>query len=88
MAAPSADIGLIFSRELGWAAWDTSLNFVPSFLTTGDFYVRNETSLDVLRNTGPLSLRVGVSNDYRSKPLPTQVKTDTSYVLRTTYVWK
>ncbi len=88
MAAPSADIGLIFSRELGWAVWDTSLNFVPLFLTTGDFYVRHETSLNVLRNTRPLSLRVGVSNDYRSKPLPTQVKTDTSYFLRTTYVWK
>ena len=88
LTAPSADIGLLFSRELGWAAWDTSLNFVPSFLTTGDFYVRHETSLNVLRNTGPLSLRVGVSNDYRSKPLPTQVKTDTAYFLRTTYVWK
>lgn len=88
LAAPSADIGLVFSRELGWAAWDTSLNFVPSFQTTGDFYVRHETSLNVLRNAGPLSLRVGVANDFRSMPLPTQVKTDTSYFLRTTYVWK
>jgi hypothetical protein len=88
LAAPSADIGLLFTRELGWAAWDTSLNFVPSFQTTGDFYVRHETSFNVLRNAGPLSLRVGVSNDFRSKPLPTQVKTDTSYFLRTTYVWK
>ena len=88
LAAPSADIGLMYSRELGWAAWDTSLSFVPSFQTTGDFYVRHETSLNVLRNAGPLSLRVGVSNDYRSKPLPTQVKTDTAYFLRTTYVWK
>lgn len=88
LAAPSADIGLIFARELGWAAWDTSLSFVPSFQEAGDFYVRHETSLNVLRNAGPLSLRVGVSNDFRSKPLPTQVKTDTSYFLRTTYVWK
>ena len=88
LSAPSADIGLVFSRELGWAVWDTSLNFVPSFLTTGDYYVRHETSFNVLRNDGPLSLRVGVSNDFRSKPLPTQVKTDTAYFLRTTYVWK
>ena len=50
--------------------------FKASFLTTGDFYVRHETSLNVLRSAGPLSLRVGVSNDYRSKPLPTQVKTE------------
>ena len=88
LSAPSADIGLVFSRELGWAAWDTSLNFVPSFLVTGDYYVRHETSFNVLRNDGPLSLRIGVSNDFRSKPLPTQVKTDTAYFLRTTYVWK
>lgn len=88
LATPSADVGLIFSRELGWAAWDSSLNVVPSFRDAGDYYIRHETSLHVLRNAGPLSLRVGVSNDFRSKPLPTQVKTDTSYFLRTTYVWK
>lgn len=88
LAAPSADLGLVFSRELGWAAWDTSLNFVPSFQASGDFYVRHESSLNVLRNAGPLSLRLGVSNDFRSKPLPSQVKNDTSYFLRTTYVWK
>jgi len=88
LAAPSADIGLIFNRELGWAAWDTSLNFVPSFRTSGDYYVRHESSLNILRNAGPLSLRLGVSNDFRSMPLATQVKTDTSYFLRTTYVWK
>ena len=88
LAAPSVDMGLVYSRELGWAAWDTSLSFVPSLQTTGDFYLRHETSLNVLRSAGPLSLRVGVSNDYRSKPLPTQVKTDTAYFLRTTYVWK
>jgi len=88
LAAPSADIGLIFTRELGWAAWDSALNFVPSFQKSGDFYIRHETSLNVLRSAGPLSLRVGVSNDFRSKPLPTQVKTDTAYFLRTTYVWK
>ncbi len=86
--APSGDFGLIFSRELGWAAWDTSLNFVPSFQVTGDYYVRHESSLNILRNSGPLSLRLGVANDFRSKPLPTQVKTDTAYFLRTTYVWK
>ncbi|MEY3392537.1 MAG: hypothetical protein RLZZ322_1386, partial [Verrucomicrobiota bacterium] len=87
-SAPSADFGLVLNRELGWAAWDTSLSFVPSFQVTGDYYVRHETGLTILRSTGPLSLRIGVANDFRSKPLPTQVKTDTAYFLRTTYVWK
>ena len=87
-SAPSADFGLIFSRELGWAAWDTSLNVVPSFQVAGDYYIRHESSLNILRNSGPLSLRVGLANDFRSKPLPTQAKADTAYFLRTTYVWK
>jgi hypothetical protein len=87
-SAPSGDFGLIFNRELGWAAWDTSVNFVPSFQTNGDYYIRHESSLNILRNSGPLSLRVGLANDFRSKPLPTQAKTDTAYFLRTTYVWK
>lgn len=87
-SAPSGDFGLIFNRELGWAAWDTSVNFVPSFQTNGDYYVRHESSLNILRNSGPLSLRVGLANDFRSKPLPTQAKTDTAYFIRTTYVWK
>jgi hypothetical protein len=88
LATPSADFGVLFTRELGWAALDASLSFVPSFESFGDYYVRHETSLNVLRSTGPLSLRIGVANDFRSRPLPTQVKTDTAYFLRTTYVWK
>ena len=87
-AAPSGDFGLIFTRELGWAAWETSLDFVPSFQVSGDYFVRHESSLNLLRSAGPLSLRVGLANNFRSKPLPTQVKTDTAYFLRTTYVWK
>ncbi|MDP4963389.1 MAG: DUF481 domain-containing protein, partial [Opitutales bacterium] len=86
--APSGDFGLIFSRELGWASWDTSLDFVPSFQVAGDYFIRHESSLNLLRNSGPLSFRVGLANNFRSKPLPRQVKTDTSYFLRTTYVWK
>jgi len=88
LSAPSIDLGLIFTRELGWAALDSALNIVPSFQDAGDFYIRHETSLNILRSSGPLSLKLGISNDFRSKPLPSQVKLDTSYFLRTTYVWK
>ena len=88
LSAPSIDLGLIFTRELGWAALDSALNIVPSFQDAGDFYIRHETSLNISRSSGPLSLKLGISNDFRSKPLPSQVKLDTSYFLRTTYVWK
>jgi hypothetical protein len=88
LSTPSADFGLVLTRELGWASLDSSLNLVPSFQSAGDLYLRHETSLSILRSAGPLSLKLGVSNDFRSKPLPTQVRLDTAYFLRTTYVWK
>lgn len=88
LATPSADLGLMLVRELGWAGLDVSLGIVPSLRDPEDYFLRHETSLHILRNAGPLSLRLGVANDFRSKPLPSQVKTETSYFLRTTYDWK
>ena len=71
---------------------ELTFNFVVCLLEVFFFDGEEELVSSVgvwcLRNDGPLSLRVGVSNDFRSKPLPTQVKTDTAYFLRTTYVWK
>lgn len=88
LAAPSADLGLVLTRELGWAALDSSLSVVPSFQRSGDYYVRHESTLNLLRGSSPLSLRVGVSNDFRSLPQAGQAKMDTSYFARLTYVWK
>ncbi len=88
LSAPSADIGLIFTYDLAWATLDSSVNYVPSLINTGDFYLRHESSLNLLRNSGPLSLKIGVSNDIRSHPLANQAPLDTTYFLRAVYVWK
>jgi len=88
LSAPSADLGLVLTRELGWAAWDSAVSIVPSFQKSGDFYLRHESTLNFLRGPGPLSLRLGISNDFRSQPQPGQVKLDTAYFARLTYVWK
>ncbi|MEY4403715.1 MAG: hypothetical protein RIR91_1750 [Verrucomicrobiota bacterium] len=88
LSAPSADLGLVLTRELGWAAWDSSVSIVPSFQKSGDYYIRHESTLSLLRGAGPLSLRLGVSNDFRSQPQAGQVKLDTAYFARLTYVWK
>lgn len=88
LSAPSADLGLIFNREFGWAALDSSLSVIPSFQNFGDLYVRHESTLNLLRSPGPLSLRIGLSHDFRSKPQLNQAKWDTAYFARLTYVWK
>ena len=88
LSAPSADLGLVLTRELGWAALDSAVSLVPSFQKSGDFYVRHESSINLMRGPGPLSLRLGISNDFRSHPQAGQVKLDTAYFVRLTYVWK
>lgn len=88
LSAPSADLGLVLTRELGWAALDSALSVVPSFQKSGDYYVRHESTLNLLRGPSPLSLRVGLSNDFRSQPQPGQAKMDTAYFARLTYAWK
>lgn len=88
LSAPSADLGLVFFREFGWAALDASLSVVPSFQDLGNFYVRHESTLNLLRGTGPMSLRVGLAHDFRSKPQANQAKLDTTFFARLTYVWK
>ena len=88
LSAPSADLGLTLTRELGWAVWDSAVSIVPSFQKTGDYYIRHESTLGLLRGSGPLSLRLGISNDFRSQPQLGQVKLDTAYFARLTYVWK
>lgn len=88
LSKPSADLGLILHRELGWAALDSSVSIIPTLEDVSDYYLRHESSLNLLRGESPLSLRIGVSNDFRSKPLPTQVQLDTAYFVRMVYAWK
>lgn len=88
LSTPSVDLGLILHRELGWAALDTTVSVVPSLSDAANYYVRHESTLNLLRSDNPLSLRLGLSNDFRAKPLPTQVKLDTAYFARIVYAWK
>lgn len=88
LSAPSADLGIVLFREFGWAALDSAVSLVPSFQDLGNFYIRHESTINLLRGTGPLSLRVGLAHDFRSKPQANQAKLDTAYFARLTYVWK
>lgn len=88
LSTPSMDLGLSLERDLGWAKLDSTVAIVPSFQSAQDFYIRHESGLNILRSKGPLSLKLGISNDFRGKPLAGQVRLDTAYFLRAVYVWK
>ncbi len=88
LSTPSMDLGLSLERDFGWAKLESTVAIVPSFQSAQDFYIRHESGLTMLRSQGPLSLKLGVSNDFRGKPLAGQVRLDTAYFLRAVYVWK
>jgi hypothetical protein len=81
-------LGLLFSNDLKWAVIDTSLTLVPTLKDLSDYIVKHETTFNVLRNGGPVSLKIGMSNEYRSIPQPNKEKLDTTYFVRLSYEWK
>ncbi|MGA0134040.1 MAG: DUF481 domain-containing protein [Opitutales bacterium] len=88
LSAPSADLGLIFVRELGWAELSAQILAVPSLERWDDYYIRHESSLNFLRGEGPFSIRLGLAHDLRGNPVPPQVRLGTAYFLRLVYAWK
>ncbi len=88
LSAPSIDLGILFSNDVKWAVIDTSVTLVPTFKDLSDYIVKHETTFNVLRNGGPVSLKIGMSNEYRSIPQPNKEKLDTTYFVRLSYEWK
>ena len=84
----AGDLGLTFDRELGWADLKVDLSVVPALDDLADLYARNEVSLEFLGKEGPLSLRLGLLQDYRSKETGVLSRLDNTYFLRVVYKWK
>ena len=88
LSAPSIDFGIIFSNDVKWAIINTSVSVVPTIKDLSDYIVKHETTFNVLKNGGPVSLKIGMSNEYRSIPQPTKQNLDTTYFVRLSYEWK
>jgi putative salt-induced outer membrane protein YdiY len=88
LSAPSIDFGIIFSNDVKWAIINTSVTVVPTIKDLSDYIVKHETTFNVLKNGGPVSLKIGMSNEYRSIPQPTKQNLDTTYFVRLSYEWK
>ena len=61
---------------------------MPALNDLADLYARNEVSLEFLGKEGPLSLRLGLLQDYRSKETGVLSRLDNTYFLRVVYKWK
>lgn len=84
----AGDLGLTFERDLGWGRLRIALSFLPNLDDFGSFYARNESSLEFLHKDGPVSLRVGLIQEYRSDQADYLSHLDNLYFLKAVYKWK
>jgi hypothetical protein len=88
ISAAALDAGLAFERELGWGRVRVQLDIVPSLEDLADLALRHEASLELLGKDSPLSLRVGLLQDYRSEVVAGAEKLQNTYFLRLVYRWQ
>ncbi len=87
--SPGLDLALIHSKAFGWGTLNNLVTYNPSFEDFGNFRVYHESSLDLPVGTGEFwKLRMGISNDYNSEPLPGLKEMDTTYFTRLILSWR
>lgn len=89
VSAAALDAGLSFERDLGWGQLRIQLDLVPSLEDIADLTLRNEASLELLGGKeSPLSLRLGLLQDYRSQVSAGEEKLQNTYFVRLVYRWQ
>lgn len=86
--AAGLDVGLNHAFEFGESSLVNRLSWVPSFNDFSDFRLTHESFYEVPLSLPEWKLRVGVSNDYNSKPGKGIDKMDTGYFTRFVLNWK
>jgi hypothetical protein len=87
--SPGLDLALIHFKDLGWGSLNNLLTYNPSFDDFGNFRLYHESSMDLPVGSGEFwKLRIGISNEYNSEPLPGLEEMDTTYFTRLLLSWR
>ncbi|MCD8482547.1 MAG: DUF481 domain-containing protein [Verrucomicrobia bacterium] len=83
------DVGLKFNwRFADWGRLSSTLAYTPAFDDFGDFLLKHDSGVEMPLGASDFwVLRVGVANDYNSRPSPGRKKLDTTYYLRLILTW-
>ncbi len=86
-ASAGLNLGLVHRVDLKpWAVMHNALSYVPSFKDTSNFIIDHDSNVSMPFGGSKLwSLRLGVSNEYTSKPVDDAKRLDTTYYLRFVY---
>lgn len=82
------DIGLNNEVEFGDSRLVNRISYVPSFDDFANYRINHETFYQIPLSHPAWKLRIGISNDYNSKPGPGVEKLDTSYFTRLVLNWE
>ena len=83
-------VGLHYERNIQeWGKLVTDLTFQPAFENFHDYRALHESSLDIpLVFQYPLSLRLGISNEYNSRVAKGSERMETNYFAKMVFKWK
>ena len=85
-----AEAALHFEQKIDeWGKWVTDLTYQPTLENFHDYRILHESSLEIpMLMKKPLSLRLGVSNEYNSRVAEGLERLETNYFVKLVYAWK
>ncbi len=89
-ADSAGEAGLHFEQDIDeWGKLVSDLTYQPSFKDFNDYRLLHESALDIpLLLSKPISLRLGVSNEYNNRVPEDTKRLDTTYFAKLVYKWK
>lgn len=88
VSAPALDLALIHDYTAETWKVGNRLTFLPSLEEFSNYRVLHDSFYEIPLAAGPWKLRLGVGNDYNSKPLPGKKKLDTTYYTKFVLSWR
>ena len=84
------DLNLHYERRIDdWGTLVSDLTYTPGLDDIDDYRIYHETALDIpLLMQKPLSLRLGISNEYNNLVAEDVERLDTTYFAKLVYKWK
>jgi len=82
------DVGLSHSLELKEFRIVNRLSYIPAFSDFSDYQATHESYIELPLTDPMWKVRMGVENDYTSKPSPGRRRLDTTYFTRLVLNWK
>jgi putative salt-induced outer membrane protein YdiY len=88
LSTAGLDLGINHEWEFATSKLVNRLSYVPSFEDFSNFLLTHESFYEIPMADPAWKLRLGVSNDYNSKPGPGLERLDTSYFTRLVLNWR